>query len=344
MARTLCSIPPRRRGFTLVELLVVIFIIGILIGLLLPAVNMARESGRRSACGNNMRQIVQAIATYETANQSFPPGRAGNDAYAGSPIGPNQTGVQTSATSGFLLLLPQLDNVNLYNNFAPLAKGAVYPAKSDTTSTGWNTASILTGLATRPPVFICTSDRAKETNSILTPQTMTSSYAMVIGTSTNGNIVPGQSPIAVKPFPVVDELHQKYFNNGPFIYGQPRRANDVKDGLSSTYFVGETVDGDTPDSLNCWPLSVAYLCSLRSTYSPLNTQPGMGYLFPIVNSGLTGLVSSANGAFASRHPQGANFAYGGGNVKFTSEQIDYATYQALATIAGTEPLPADELH
>jgi prepilin-type N-terminal cleavage/methylation domain-containing protein/prepilin-type processing-associated H-X9-DG protein len=335
----------RRRGFTLVELLVVVFIIGILIGLLLPAVNMAREAGRRSSCANNLKQLVTAIIHYETVNKSFPPGRVGCDAFSSAPCA-GTTGAQTSATSGFLCILPQLDNMNLYNMFAPLAKGAVYPAKSDTTSSGWNTASVITGLATRPGAFICASDHAQATNTVLTPAAMTSSYAMVLGTSTVGTIIPptASGQPGTPATTLADEQHQKYYNNGAFIYLTTRSSNDVKDGLSNTYFVGETVDGDAAESINAWPLSVAYLCSLRTTTNRLNTPTGSGTMLPVTNSGPYGLVSSANGAFASRHPTGANFAFGGGNVKFTADAIDFATYQALSTIAGTETLSADDNH
>jgi len=293
---------------------------------LLPAVNAARESGRRTACNNNLKQIVLAIANYETANKTYPPGRVGADAYSASPPFNSPTGVSRNGASGFVCILPLLDSMPLYNSLMPQgANSMLYPADNN-----WNPSAVAQSLSTRPPVFVCTSDIAKpqSANVTLTPQPMTSSYAMVLGSLG----------------PSATEVNQKYYNTGPFVYMTARSANDIRDGLSNTFFVGETIDGDTPGSLNCWPLAVAYLCSLRSTTNPLNTQSGSGTAVTVDSHNGLGLSGSVIGGFASRHPGGANFAYGGGNAKFVSSQIDFAEYQALSTINGGETIPADDFH
>ena len=115
------------RGFTLVELLVVIAIIGVLVALLLPAVQAAREAARRMSCSNNLKQYGIAQLNYESTKKTFPPARPGPDATSsqevrsiGRPAGPRASGgngYERSGVSGFVLVLPFMEQQALYNQF-----------------------------------------------------------------------------------------------------------------------------------------------------------------------------------------------------------------------------------
>ena len=320
----------RRAGFTLVELLVVIAIIGILAGLLLPAVNSAREAARRAQCINNLKQIALALTNYESSNRSFPPGRMGCDGWNGGPCvdpvtGKPLTGAKRPGTSGFVAILPQLDEGPLYNAFAPFDKGALYPGapgdSSDGTTSGWSTPDIVKALLLRPKVFVCPSDRALPACELITPHTTTSSYALVMGS--NG------------PSKGIDEIAVKHYNNGMFLYVTAHRSADVRDGLSNTFFIGETIEGNVIESGNTWATAARLLFSMRATENPLNTQPGQGTF--LQDSGGAPLYGyKVNGAFASRHPAGGNFAYGDGHVAMINDEIALPVYQAQSTIAGAD--------
>jgi len=311
--------PNTVRGFTLVELLVVIAIIGILIALLLPAVQSAREAGRRAQCSNNLKQIALALANYENALRSYPPGRMGCDGWT-ADVCMDNPGYERPGTSGFVMILPYLELTSLYDLIDPFAKGAVYPAapgdSSDGTTDGWRTPEVDQAIRTRPPVFVCPSSLTKP----MYGSAATGCYALVQGSR--------------GPSYGIDQRRVKHYNNGMFNYRTSHSSKRVSDGLSNTMFVGEIIDGHTRESANRWTIGSRHLDSMRSTDNPLNTPPGEGVILMSGGSPLYGY--RVNGAFASRHPAGAQFAFGDGHVVFLGENIDRDTYRALSTRNGKE--------
>jgi prepilin-type N-terminal cleavage/methylation domain-containing protein/prepilin-type processing-associated H-X9-DG protein len=143
----------RNSGFTLVELLVVIAIIGILIGMLLPAVQQVREAARRTTCMNNLRQIALAALNYESAHQKMPPAWNGDKDYD-----TNVTAYLTSSVTGFqfggmlVYILPFMEQSNISRYFEEYRVADAY----------WTSAPINEFAASQKiPTFICPSDSAE---------------------------------------------------------------------------------------------------------------------------------------------------------------------------------------
>ena len=297
----------RRTGFTLVELLVVIAIIGILVALLLPAVQAAREAARRSQCNNNLKQVALALDNYEGVFRTYPPGRMGCDGIDGPGTEPcNGNPIQQRVgASAFVPALPFLESQALYDSF-DFTDGP-WTISPNTTWQAKNAKAI----AVRPKFMVCPSDTSEKSVSIVTNvSAATGTYALV-----NGSLGPSQG-ISVT---------MKINNTGVFMYKNAFDKSAVTDGTSNTMYIGEVVDAHTNLSANYWTVAVRHEHCLRSTENPLNTKPGTGITtmpYPPV---------PLFGGFGSRLAGGAHFAFGDGHVVFMHENISLAVYKALST-------------
>lgn len=308
------------RGFTLVELLVVIAIIGVLVALLLPAIQAAREAGRSLSCKNNLKQLSHAIALYEDNRGSLPAGRMGCDTAmsGGAPWPAKPCGKLTGqgllcGASGFVSVLPFLEQQALFDTLDPAA--GLWVDNLNDLSWYWGASEAKRdALLVRPTVHVCPTSSSLGLTEVYPPTMVaTGNYAF-----SNGTLGPDSDPQAVK-----------YNNDGAFLYAQNIKVRQVTAGLSNTIFLGEVTNADTWESSNVWNYGRIHSDSLRSTRNPLNTMPGEGII-----------RNRQNGAFGSMHPGGANFAYGDGHVNFIAEDIDSIAYQAQSSITGEASRPA----
>jgi prepilin-type N-terminal cleavage/methylation domain-containing protein/prepilin-type processing-associated H-X9-DG protein len=214
----------RQRAFTLIELLVVIAIIGILVALLLPAVQAAREAARRMQCDSNLRQLGVAVHNYLSTNRMYPPGAQGIDLYAVTH-NVNDIG-NTAGPSWAVLVLPFIEEQSVYSQLV------FNNPRAFVTQGGPN---VVTLSFVTPSVLICPSNPMTLLTNVWLgyPHIMQNQYAAIAGAA----IDPGRTP------PRVDngDFGPVAFNGVMFINATIRNK-DIADGTSHVLLLGEQTD------------------------------------------------------------------------------------------------------
>lgn len=297
-------------GFTLVELLVVIAIIGVLVALLLPAVQAAREAARRMQCGNQIRQLALACYNYESSHQNYPILMAGWHR-------PPRPADEENGISWILGVLPFLEQQPLYDNFerAGAFRGDVLNGG------GVGRLECRELLKTQLPELQCPSDESARLLVTKQPQFSgvplgPTSYKGVGGDSWMLGQWGGRQPQCFNEAPCTGIL---YLNNYQF----PVKVAHVEDGTSHTLLIGEDVIEHNMHSAAFYS-NGSYL----HTDTPLNYFPD-----PPKPDDWPNVMG-----FRSLHPGGAMFAYADGSIRWMQEGIDYDLYKALSTKAEGEPI------
>jgi len=329
------------RGFTLVELLVVIAIIGILVALLLPAVQAAREAARRMSCSNNLKQLGLALHNYHDVHKSFP---YGTNAHS-------EPGwvTQYSKGSNLLKLLPFMEQTPLYDRIDFVGKyGGGYVTGVDVQMSELGYGHRFWGPSHNPQkdlsILRCPSDDYDNL-----PNVSHSNYAGSMGNQfmPDGGRCPG--------------LNGNNFGTGPARHGDngnsasgarisgcfsrfywSAKFRDIRDGLSNVIAMGE-IRPLCGDHTQYHPWS-HWNAIWIATVAPIN--------WPTCRNQRGGKDDTTGGAedchhfrtwnmsmgFKSRHPNGAQFVFADGSVHFLAETIDYMTYQRLGDRRDGEPV------
>lgn len=309
---------PRKRGFTLVELLVVIAIIGVLVALLLPAVQAARESARRMKCTNNLKQIGLALHNHHDTLRVFPVGQFN---------GLRQNTTEWNRACWVHFALSYIEQQALYQNFESVkaqANGVLCATQKDA----------------RVTALLCASDP-------ISPKTLTytagSAGTPNQGLHTNFVLCAGSTLYGSKATDL----------NGMFYVQSRTRFSEVTDGTSNTLMGSEIIlvrdqgagSGTPPDAndmrgrfSNSWQGN-----NLFSTAQPPNTSVPDTQAIHCINTAKAPCSFSAgdtgNALYArSYHPGGVNAVMADGSVRTVSNNVNAAVYRALGTRDGGEAL------
>lgn len=310
-----------RSGFTVVELLVVIGVIAILLALLLPAVQRAREAARRTQCLSHLRQIGLALHNYHDQHRVFPYGMMMGGSVEGSPLAP---GMKVGA-GWQIFILPFIEQQALYQRF-------------DVTDTIWNHEPGVSGSGglysvrnaalgdARIALYKCPSDPFDQRYEGGHDRAGTVFYQ----TTTNYS---GMADSRAAHRPGVPLYVETVYDGDGVLYNiSSVSLGGITDGTSNTLLIGEVTNGVvgggsvTPIG---WPWSLSPVVSTGRGINPPGTVPGDGTFLR---------DADAVWAMSSYHTAGAQAALADGSARFLSENIDQGLLEALATRSGSEPV------
>jgi prepilin-type N-terminal cleavage/methylation domain-containing protein/prepilin-type processing-associated H-X9-DG protein len=293
-----------RRGFTLIELLVVIAIIGVLVALIMPAVQSAREAANRTQCLNNLRQLGTAAQEYHDAFGSFMSGWYCNaDPNTGDPLCVPQ-GSQPYYWNGLTGLFLKME---LNTNYAEL--NFLLPV---------NDLSNVTGTRRTMNVWVCPSNRRPQTVNNTTTTGVTTVTRKMGPSDYRGNMAAGYVIGCANP---LTDITCSYWDNGLTFMNSTISQADITDGSSNTALIGETLSGTWAQGSDC--------CVRTTTDRTINR--------PITISGV-----NYNTYWMSKHPGLVNFAYCDGSTRSVKQTIDKNVLVRIMTRAGGEAMSADQ--
>ncbi len=334
-----------RRGFTLVELLVVIAIIGILIALLLPAVQAAREAARRSQCSNNLKQMGLALHNYHDTHKVFPPAKLNNGQMTTAHCQYVAGGVKN--VTGWALLLPFFEQQAAYDkyNFNVCSSMAIY-----STSCFAGETPIGDDMMNHPvysmrySVLECPSADTIGKKRSVSPGVV-ADYSMRDAYRTNYFFSTGTYNDSSGNWNRIVR-NSTDIRAGVFGNDGAARIEDIIDGTSNVLAIGESVGGDHKTSANYgpWGLCGTRTCCHGTIYSSSASKPITFTATHVrdyhINSAYQNdsLGRSWAWIFNSLHPGGAQFVFADGSTHFLSETMDYLTLCRLAYIGDGEPV------